>query len=70
MIEFEIKKKKDKVLIRTVYSDDLLDTQPGDEFEIDRKKFDECVRKYKQKGREDSECDAIIDLVLYGKCYA
>jgi len=70
MIEFEVKRKKDVVLVNIIYSDDPEFASQGSVFEIDRQKFEQCVEMLKKSGIKDAEDKAVFSLAFYNRCLA
>jgi hypothetical protein len=66
-MSFEIEKKENKVYI--TYKNLDYEIEPIlINVEIEVKKFEECVQKFKEKGIINPELQAIISFVFYGGC--
>jgi len=66
-VSFEIERKEDKIYI--TYKNLDYEIEPiSINVEIEVKKFEECVQKFREKGIIKPELQALINFVFYGDC--
>ena len=65
-MSLKIERKKDKVHIEYENSDNEFEPILIS-VEVDNKKFEECVKKERERKVEDPELNAIIEFVLFGE---
>ena len=65
-MSLKVERKEDKVYIEYKNPDNEIEPVLIN-VEVDNKKFEECIKKERERKVEDPELDAIIEFVLFGE---